>query len=110
MARRSPATGACSASSTNADSSALALIVVDLLVVGDDLLGQHQIGLQQGLRGAFHGNARQPAHLAELVCQGIQLLVVRGSHVPSLRGTSAKGHDSHGERKVNDACLKRGYS
>jgi hypothetical protein len=55
-------------------------------VVGDDLLGQHQIGLKKGLRRTLHGCARQPAHLAELVCQCIQLLVVRGSHAPSLRG------------------------
>ena len=39
----------------------------DLLVVGDHLLGQHQVGLQQGLGRALHRNARQPAHLAELV-------------------------------------------
>ena len=38
----------------------------DLLVVGDDLLGQHQIGLQQGLGCALHRRTCQPAHLAEL--------------------------------------------
>ena len=41
----------------------------DLLVVGDHLLGQHQVGLQQGLGRALHGDAGQPAHLAELVGQ-----------------------------------------
>ena len=39
----------------------------DLLVVGDHLLGQHQVGLQQGLGRALHRNTCQPAHLAELV-------------------------------------------
>ena len=85
-------------------------------MVGDDLLGQHQIRLQQGLRRAFHGNTRQPAHLAELVCQGIKLLVVRGSHGSSLRAISSKRHDARGERKVNATCGNvatgdcRGYS
>ena len=76
----------------------------DLLVVGDDLLGQHQIGLKQGLRRALHRNTRQPAHLAELICQGIQLLVVRGSHEPSLRADPSNRHDVDGERKVNATC------
>ncbi len=39
----------------------------DLVVVGDHLLRQHQVGLQQGLGRAFHRNPCQPAHLAELV-------------------------------------------
>ncbi len=43
----------------------------DLLVVGDHLLGQHQIGLQQGLGRALHRNTCQPAHLAELIGQGV---------------------------------------
>ena len=38
----------------------------DLLVVGDDLFGQHEIGLQQGLGCALHRGARQPAHVPEL--------------------------------------------
>ena len=52
----------------------------DLFVVGDDLLGQHQIGLQQGLGRALHGNAGQSAHLAQAVGEAIKLLVVRGTH------------------------------
>ena len=39
----------------------------DLLVVGDDLLGQHEVGLQQGLGCALHRGARQSAHLTELL-------------------------------------------
>ena len=38
----------------------------DLLVVGDHLFGEHQIGLQQGLGRALHRHTRQPAHLTEL--------------------------------------------
>ena len=52
----------------------------DLLVVGNDLLGQYQVGLQQGLGRALHGNTGQSAHLAEAVGEGFKLLVVRGTH------------------------------
>ena len=38
----------------------------DLVVVGDDLFGEHQVRLQQGLSCALHRRARQPAHVAEL--------------------------------------------
>jgi hypothetical protein len=37
----------------------------DLLVIGDDLLGQYQVGVQQSLGGSLHGDAGQAAHLAE---------------------------------------------
>ena len=68
----------------------------DLLVVGDDLFGKHQVGLQQGLSGPLHGRAGQAAHLAELFGQGSQLLVVRGSHAPSLRADRPDRHDAGG--------------
>ena len=38
----------------------------DLLVVGDHLLGEHQIGLQKCLCCVLHGNTGQPTHLTEL--------------------------------------------
>jgi len=53
----------------------------DLFVIGDDLLGQHQVGLQQGLRGPLHGDPGQPAHLAEPLGQFRELLMVGGPHV-----------------------------
>ena len=49
----------------------------DLLVVGDDLLGQHQIGLQQSLRRAFHRNAR-PVRTSRRVALSAPL-VARGT-------------------------------
>ena len=52
----------------------------DLLVVGDDLFGQHQIGLQQRLCRTFHRDTGQPAHLAELFGELRELLVVGGAH------------------------------
>ena len=52
----------------------------DLLVVGEHLLGLHQIGLQQCLRCVLHGQPGQPAHLAELVGQLGELLMVCGTH------------------------------
>ena len=53
----------------------------DLLVVGDDLLGQHQIGLQQRLGRVFHRGTGQPAHRAELLRELRELFVVSGAHV-----------------------------
>ena len=49
-----------------------------------------QVGLQQGLGGALHRYARKPAHLAELVRECSQLLVVSGTHGPSLRSAQAE--------------------
>ena len=52
----------------------------DLLVVGDDLLGEDQVGLQQRLRCPLHRGTGQPAHLAELFGELRELLVVGGAH------------------------------
>ena len=62
----------------------------DAVVVGDDLLGECQVGLQQGLGRAFHRHAGQPAHLAELNGQGRQLFLIRSTHVITLRSAGQK--------------------
>jgi hypothetical protein len=40
-------------------------------VVGDDLFGHHQVGLQQGLGRTLHRDTCQPAHVTELVGQAV---------------------------------------
>ena len=70
-------------------------------MVRDDLFGQHQIGLQQRLGGAFHRDAGHAAHLSQLRGQGVELLVVGGPHVSTLRSDGNQGHDATGELAVN---------
>jgi hypothetical protein len=65
----------------------------DLLVVGDDLLGENQIGLQKCLCCALHGNTGKPTHLSELFGELRELLVVRGTHVPSVRSRFRVRHE-----------------
>jgi hypothetical protein len=65
-------------------------------VVGHDLLSQYKVGLQQRLRGALHRDAGQAAHLTQLCGEGSELLVIGGTHRPSLSLTSAHGHGARG--------------
>ena len=85
-------------------SSALRAERGNLVVVGDDLLGQHKIRLQQSLGRAFHRNSCQPAHFPQLGRQLIELLVVRGSHGFSLRSGPSDRPEVEGERQVNATC------
>ena len=65
----------------------------DLLVVGDDLLGEHQIGLQKCLCCALHGNTGQPTHLSELFGELRELLVIRSTHIASVRSQFRVRHE-----------------
>jgi hypothetical protein len=91
MTRRSPATGACSAKSVNASLTAQTRIAAICFVIGNDVLGQHQIGLQQRLGSAFHRDAGEPAHVTQPLGDSGELLVIGGAHASSLGVTSAKG-------------------
>jgi hypothetical protein len=62
----------------------------DLFVVGEDLFGQYQVGLQQRLSGAFHGNAGQTAHPSELRGERSELFVVGGPHEVQATSSSAR--------------------
>ena len=63
----------------------------DLFMIADHLFGEYQVGLQQGLGSALHGDPRHSAHLGELVGQRVKLLVVRGTHDLSVRPSRGVG-------------------
>ena len=60
-------------------------------MIADYLFGEYQVGLQQGLGSAFHGDPRHSAHLGELIGQCVKLLVVRGTHDLSVRPNRGVG-------------------
>lgn len=51
-----------------------------LIVVGDYLLDQDQVGLQQRLGRALHRQPGEPAHLAQRLCQRVELVMKSGAH------------------------------
>ena len=54
--------------------------VVDAGVVGDDLLGQPQVGTQQRASGVVEGFGYQVAHVGETVGESVELLLVGVAH------------------------------
>src|SRR5690606_8958526 len=78
----------------------LVLQLVHLLVALDDVLGQLQVGVEDGRRGAPDRRPDQPGHLHQTVADRIQFLVVRVPHQGSshacLRGSRSLG--SYGVR------------
>ena len=66
MARSSLATGCCSASKREGVLFDAGAHRHDLLMVGDHLLGQNKVSLQQGLSCPQYRHPRQPTHLAQL--------------------------------------------
>ena len=54
--------------------------VVDAGVVGDDLLGQSQVGTQQRASGVVEGVGHQVAHVGETVGESVELLLVGVAH------------------------------
>ncbi len=81
MALRSPATGACNASKYESAFLGAGARVAICSWSEITCSAKHQIGLQQSLGCPLHGDTRQPAHLAELLGQFRELLMVGGSHV-----------------------------
>ena len=77
---RSPATGCCRASSLQRRGLSPTTHDRDVFVVGDDLFGQRQVGVEQSARRVLHCLRGEPAHLGELRAQVRQLLVVGGAH------------------------------
>ena len=49
-------------------------------MVGDDLLCQYEVGLQQRLGCVFHGSPGQPTFRPGVLGQGGELLMVSGAH------------------------------
>jgi hypothetical protein len=54
--------------------------VVDAEVVGDDLLGQPQVGTQQRASGVVEGFGYQDAHVGETVGEAVELILVGVAH------------------------------
>ena len=52
----------------------------DVFMVGDDLFGQRQVGVEQRAGGVLHRRRGEPAHLDRDVLAVRQLLVVGGTH------------------------------
>jgi len=73
---------------------------VDVGVVGDDLLGELRVGLEQGRGGPADGGADLPGHGDELVDDQIELLVVGVAHAPTVTGDRTRHAPRH-ERGVN---------
>ncbi len=58
---------------------------VDLLVRGDDALGQREVGVEQGDGGPVDRGADQSGHLDHLVGERVELLVELLAHANPLR-------------------------
>jgi len=58
----------------------VALDAVDLLVGGDDALGDGEVGVEQGRGGPGHAGAGQPGHLHQLVGEAVEVVVERAAH------------------------------
>lgn len=68
------------------------LKIVDLLVRRDHALGELQIGVEHGRRGAPDGRADQPGHLDKALADRVKFLVVRVPHgIPSLEYVRGSG-------------------
>ena len=59
----------------------LALGLVKNGIVGDDLLGERQVGIDQGAHGFGHHLFGQAAHLGDAPGQVLQIFVIDGSNV-----------------------------
>jgi hypothetical protein len=73
----------------------------DVVVVGNYLLGHHQVSLKQRLRCMFHGDASQPTHLTKLGCQRIQALMESGPHPPRIEADQPRPTKSGRSGSVN---------
>ena len=58
--------------------------VVDPDVVGDHLLGELEVGLQEGARRVLHRHRRLQTHVGEGVSEGRELFLVGVAHTASL--------------------------
>jgi hypothetical protein len=78
------------------------LEVVHLLVGLDHALGQLQVGVEDGRRGASDRRADQPGHLHQTVADRIKFLVVRVPHQGSLSYVIPVG--SRGQNRPRNRC------
>jgi hypothetical protein len=60
------------------------------MVVADHGFGQDDVGVEQGLGGLLHRGAGEAAHVADAVCQRVELFVKRRPHMVNGRRRGAR--------------------